>query len=150
MSFTIRDSYTTRVFQTIKGLIGHMEESGIPKTTYSEFKITDPRAFGSGRWKGRNPDEVFSFSRNTSISINRALINERDYNKRSQLRGEAQANMTRIDINLETVFPSITLDDGTETRLVSAWIKTHHHGRRFGFVDLKQYTDFFDNEWGAS
>ena len=147
VSYTIRDSYTTHVFKTIKGLIGYMEESGIPKSTSEELR-TGRRIFESGRWKGHNANEVFSFSRNTSLSINRAIVKERDYQKRRELRKEAQENMTRIDINLDAVFPSITLDEGIETRLVSDCIEASQPWRRLGFVNLKEYTDFFDSVWG--
>ncbi len=166
MSFKIRDSYQTKTFNTWDGLKGHMSEEYIPPIYLHRGAYVghdhrlDARSekMKTGRWKGKTPDEVFSFARRARISINRdptAYRNGgvRDFDTRRENREKALARNTRIDINLEEIFPSVSLEDGTETSLICDWIRNDRFYNRgwktYGFnCNVKNQDDFFDNEWG--
>jgi len=159
MSFKIKDSYESKIFHTTRGLVGHIAERGIcvqhhPLENLNYFEDDGDEyiyhTFKSGRWVGKT-SEVFSFAKSTTISINRATIKHDGLLPSEKKKAEklAQENMTRIDINLESVFPSITLDDGTETSLVSDWIKNDSIKKGSGYVwRMKRYYEFFEDYEG--
>jgi ribosomal protein L40E len=161
VSFKIRDTYEAISFNTWKGLIGHMEDSYIPPISSASHMDDSVQKMKSGRWAGRHPHEVFSFARNARISINREPdayrgYGNRDSEDRKASRAKALATNTRIDIDLESIFPTVALEDGTETSLICDRIDNSVYGDRFikkrrGFkCTIKNQGNFFDTEWGVA